>query len=112
VLRLVRVFALQRVVMRPSRDVQYRPDRQHAIVGRGDGGRIVKVQGSAAARGIIVVALVQRRPRRVVSVGEGPAGDVEFVGHHEVVGRPVDEARRRAQMRRGVLVDPSRVDAG
>jgi len=112
VLRLVRVFALDRIVMRPLRFVQYRPYRQHAIVGRRDGRGIVKVERSSAARRIIVVALVQCRPRRVVSVGEGPAGDVEFVRHDEVVDGPVDETRRAAQVGRGILVDPSSVHAG
>lgn len=56
-------------------------NRQHPVRRGGDRRRIVKMQGSTARGGVVVVGFIQCRPGGVVAVGEGSVGDVEFVGH-------------------------------
>mmetsp|Transcript_22694 Transcript_22694/g.53594 ORF Transcript_22694/g.53594 Transcript_22694/m.53594 type:complete len:207 (-) Transcript_22694:173-793(-) len=106
VLLLLLPLVLDRVVAIPLRGFEEALYREETVGRRGNHGAVVEVEGSPAARRVVVVGLVERRPRGVVAVREAATGDVELVGHDEFVGRSVDEGLRRSEPLGCVLVDP------
>ena len=105
-LRVVFVLLFDLVVIRPFGFVDEGLDGEHSVGGGADHGGIVEVEGSSAGRGVVVVGFVECGPGGVVAVGEAAVGDVEFVGHDEVVGGAVDEGGRGVQRGGRVFVDP------
>mmetsp|Transcript_25876 Transcript_25876/g.53507 ORF Transcript_25876/g.53507 Transcript_25876/m.53507 type:complete len:213 (-) Transcript_25876:132-770(-) len=102
----LRPFLLDVIVMIPGSLLDERADGEHPVRGGRDGAGVVEVEGSAARGGVVVVGFVEGRPHGVVAVGEGAIGDVEFVGHDEVVGGAVDEGGGGEEVGGRVFVDP------
>jgi hypothetical protein len=64
------------------------------------------MQRSTAGRGVIVIGFIKGRPSGIVAVLEGTTGDVEFVGHDELIFRAVYEGGGCVEGFGGVFVDP------